>query len=166
MKEQKERNLQQRSFLEGDGEVDIIQPITQHLKQVIHILLVTPSPSSFQECLNVFRNDNRFCVFFAETSCKALVAAKTEKVDAVIVDEELDDATGLDCVRDFVMNYPMVNCALVSMLYPTEFLNETEGLGVFMQLTDTPGADEAIEVVHHLEKLSLVFEQNQNGCVC
>lgn len=75
------------------------------------------------------------------------------KIDAVIVDEVVEGATGLEFVRELVRRNPFVNCALVSSLYPEEFHEATEGYGVFMQLPAQPGQKQAREMCAHLHKI-------------
>ena len=67
--------------------------------------------------------------------------------------DEVPGSTGLQVLRELVKRNPFVNCALVSSLYPAEFHEATEGLGVFMQLPLNPGAGSAREITAHLEKI-------------
>ena len=75
------------------------------------------------------------------------------QVDAVIADEQVEGASGLEFIRELVRSNPFINCALVSSLYPDEFHEATEGYGVFMQLPVQSGKEEARELVAQLEKI-------------
>lgn len=81
----------------------------------------------------------------------------SSQVDAVIVDEQVEGAGGLEFVRELVRSNPFINCALVSSLYPSEFHEVTEGYGVFMQLPVRPGKEEARNLIAHLEKICCIL---------
>ena len=75
-------------------------------------------------------------------------------LDVVVVAEELRDKESLQFIREIVADKPFITCALVSPLYPQEFHEQTEGLGLFMQLPVHPGAGAAKEMLALLEKLN------------
>jgi DNA-binding NarL/FixJ family response regulator len=72
---------------------------------------------------------------------------KTKPIDLVIVDEQLDDMTGIQFVKQLVKVNPLVNTVIVSALSAEDFHEETEGLGVLMQLPLKPQEDDAAKLL-------------------
>jgi len=73
----------------------------------------------------------------------AVAAAAANEVDVVVAAEEVAEGSGLDLIKRLVMKNPFINTALVSPLPAEEFHEVTEGLGVLMQLSPTPGKADA-----------------------
>ncbi len=72
------------------------------------------------------------------TGAAGLEKLKDKRLDLVIVDEQLDDMSGIDFVKQFVTVNPMANTAIVGSLPDDVFHEVTEGLGVLMQLPPHP----------------------------
>lgn len=81
----------------------------------------------------------------------------SEKVDTVIVDEQLADGDGISFVRQLTKVNPLINCALISSLSLADFHEATEGLGVFMHLPVDPGAEHAEKMVQLLESIETLM---------
>ena len=77
----------------------------------------------------------------------------TPGIDLVIADENVYGNTGLAFVEKMVKLNPMINCAVVSSLSPKKFHEESEGLGVLMQLSVDAGEDQAILLINRLKKI-------------
>ena len=73
------------------------------------------------------------------TGAAGLALLKGKLMDLVIVDEQLDDMSGIEFVKQLVKVNPLVNTTIVSSLADEEFHEATEGLGVLMQLPPHPG---------------------------
>ena len=71
-------------------------------------------------------------------------------LDMVVVDDKLEDMTGLEFAQRMVRVNPLVNLAAVSSLAPDEFHEATEGLGLLMQLPLRPGAADVVRLTRHL----------------
>jgi DNA-binding NarL/FixJ family response regulator len=92
---------------------------------------------------NLWQNE-QVVVTHVESAAEALKSAARDRVDVVVVGEELGDMRPVDLVANLVRIRPMINCAMVSSLGHDEFHEATEGLGVLMQLPPNPtGADVA-----------------------
>ena len=123
-------------------------------QDTIHILLAGREPDSFAALNRELGKDQRLRVtkvYSAEHSQKTI---REGSVDVVVVADELQDKNGLQFVREIVADHPFINCALVSPLYPQEFHEQTEGLGLFMQLPVNPGPEAARHMLAMLEKLN------------
>ncbi|MFT5699486.1 MAG: two-component SAPR family response regulator [Desulforhopalus sp.] len=78
---------------------------------------------------------------------KALALVKKEKVDVVVVGSKLDDGSSLDFAKKLMRTHPLINCAMVSSLPHDEFHEVTEGYGLFMQVEEKAGIQEAARMV-------------------
>ncbi len=77
--------------------------------------------------------------------------------DVVCVGNRLegDEFTdGLGFARTFAARFPLINCAVTSASPPDVFHEETEGLGIVMQLPPEPQADDAARLFAVLRKIS------------
>lgn len=88
------------------------------------------------------------------TGAAGLEKLKGRPLDLVIVDEQLDDMSGLDFLRQFVAVNPLANTAIVGSQPHKAFHEVTEGLGVLMQLPLHPGKEDAEKLLAVLAKIS------------
>ncbi len=95
--------------------------------------------------------------FIPVGSAAAALQVLTEKsVQLLIAAEQLEDCSGLACVRQVAARFPLVYTALCSGLGPEAFHEATEGLGVLLQLPLQPGrrdAERIIERMAHIDGL-------------
>jgi DNA-binding NarL/FixJ family response regulator len=124
------------------------------MKETLHILLAAKTPSSFGALALTLKADQRLEITHAETAERSMQIIKRRTIDIAVVAEELQDKSGLQFVREVVADNPFINCALVSPLYPPEFHEQTEGLGIFMQLPVEPDVQAAIQMLELLEKIN------------
>lgn len=117
------------------------------------ILFLSKQHSLFAALSDALDADQRFALRHGDSAGFGLEAAGSGDVDIVVVAEELKDSSGLAFAKQLVMLNPLVNCALVSPLYPQEFHEQTEGLGLLMQLPGNPKKDDAERFVDVLEKI-------------
>jgi DNA-binding response OmpR family regulator len=94
----------------------------------------------------------------AATGAAGLVALKGNRIDVVIVDEQLDDMSGIAFINQAVKVNPLVNTALVSALAAGDFHEATEGLGVLMQLPSHPREKDAEELLATLAKIGALMQ--------
>jgi Response regulator containing CheY-like receiver and SARP domains len=87
------------------------------------------------------------------TGAAGLEQLKNKRLDLVIVDEQLDDMSGVDFVKQLVKVNPLANTAIVGSLPDAEFHEVTEGLGVLMQLPPQPGERDAEALLAVLSKI-------------
>lgn len=101
------------------------------------------------------RNGNR--VSWICSGREALSIVSREKIDTVVVDEQLPRETGFQLVREVIEANPMVNCAMVSALPAAEFHEAAEGLGVIIQLPPRPGAQHAEKLLKLIESIDVLM---------
>jgi DNA-binding NtrC family response regulator len=94
-------------------------------------------------------------IAWAQSQQEALARMETDAPQVVVVGESLADGPGLPLVKEVIKRDPFINCALVSPLTEEEFHEETEGLGVFMQLPVNPGAQESERMLRLLESIGV-----------
>ena len=83
------------------------------------------------------------------TGADALELAKTQPPDLMVVDG-LPDIDPLPLVSKLMAANAMVNTAVLMDMDPDEFHEESEGLGILMQLPLAPTADKAKELAELL----------------
>jgi two-component SAPR family response regulator len=127
----------------------------------LQILLVGGDQSSFNAFMLTLQDEKHIGMTFVDSAEQAMQTLERTKVDVAVVSSELADMSGLQFVRQLVVQQPFVNCALVSPLYSHEFHEQTEGLGVFMQLPVNPGAEAALEMIEHLERIYQISNEFQ-----
>jgi two-component SAPR family response regulator len=120
---------------------------------MIKILLVTSEREPFSEFATVLKKKDDVELFWTSTGQKALEAISGNPFDLVIVNEDIDDMTGIEFMKKLLPINPMINCASVSPLPPEEFHEASEGLGVLVQLPVDPGEFEAEDLLKRLKKL-------------
>lgn len=94
----------------------------------------------------------------AATGAAGLALLKSKLVDLVIVDEQLDDMSGIAFTKQLVKVNPLVNTAIVSALTADEFHEATEGLGVLMQLPPHPSETDAESLLAVLKKIGALMQ--------
>lgn len=76
--------------------------------------------------------------------------------DLLVVDEILDDMSGLKLIELVIKKQPMLNCAAVSSLSSGDFHKASEGLGILMQLPAEPGRKAADQLLKHLNQIQSI----------
>lgn len=121
------------------------------------ILLVGGNPASLTGFAGFLSSKAGITVSRAASGQEALAILGREKIYTVVVDEKLADGDGLPFVRQLLQVNPLVNCALVSSLSLADFHEATEGLGVFMQLPASPGAEHAEKMLELVESIEVLM---------
>jgi DNA-binding response OmpR family regulator len=121
---------------------------------MIKTLLVARDRTSMSELkAGLIKHDVEIARAGSGSNGMSTIAEKS--FDLVITDENLGDMTGLEFIRLVVSKMPMVNCAAVSSLVSEDFHEQSEGLGILMQLPVRPGQEHA-EIL--LGKLKSILE--------
>ena len=120
------------------------------------ILLVANDKARFSALVDGLQQGRGAEVVSAANGKAGLEELKEKPIDLVIVDEQLDDMTGIDLVK------PLVNTAVVSVLSAEDFHDATEGLGVLMQLPPQPQAGDAERLLAILTRITGLM-QPQTG---
>lgn len=117
------------------------------------ILFVAKDYSRFSALVTRLGHEQNIQLVPALTGTAGLAYLKDSTVDLAIVDEQLDDMSGIALVKQLVKVNPLVNTAIISPLGAEDFHEETEGLGVLMQLPPEPQARDAEALLAVLEKI-------------
>jgi CheY-like chemotaxis protein len=91
--------------------------------------------------------------FYLSGSDALAAISKNNQPDVVICDEVLGDMTGLEFINKLLSIAPMVNSAVISGLDHDDFHEESEGLGIMMQLPLEPDRKSAIKLIEKLRKI-------------
>ena len=125
------------------------------------ILFVAKDFSRFSSLVSRLQREQQIELIPAATGVAGLEHLKGKPMDVVIVDEQLDDMSGIDFVKQLVMVNPMVNTAIVGDLPKEDFHEATEGLGVLMQLPRQPQEGDAEALLAILAKISGLLQPDK-----
>lgn len=118
------------------------------------IVFVAKDFSRFSVLVERLRQEQDVELVPVATGAAGLEKLQGKRLDLVIVDEQLDDMSGIDFVKQFVAVNPLANTAIVGSLPKGEFHEVTEGLGVLTQLPPHPGKKDAEDLLAILAKIS------------
>ena len=118
------------------------------------IAFVAKDFSRFSLLVDRLRREQGVELVPAATGAAGLAQLQGRAVDLAIVDEQLDDMSGIEFVEQFVKVNPLANTAIVGSLPEAEFHEATEGLGVLMQLPPRPQERDAENLLAILAKIS------------
>ena len=108
----------------------------------MELLLVTPRPEAWNECLPVFQRGGNTLQQAASLEDAAPIIRHTPPVLAIL-DLGIKGKALRQAVIDIMMINASVHTAVVSDMDPDEFHEATEGLGILMPLPTSPKADDA-----------------------
>lgn len=123
---------------------------------MLTILLVSPNAIQFNSVKDCFVESGDAKILETDTVDVALQVVKEIGLDLVIVAEQLDTMNGIEFINTLVNINPLIHTALVSSLDAEDFHEQTEGLGVLMQLppeAEKKAAEELLEKVEKIESL-------------
>lgn len=122
-----------------------------------NILVVNKESASLADFTAELLKTKGLNVVQATAGEEALTLIDEGKAEVVVAGDELADGLALDFVKKLMKNHPLVNCAMVSSLSPDDFHEATEGLGLFMQLSERPGAEEAKQMLDLLNSIHVLM---------
>lgn len=120
---------------------------------MIKLLLVSATQNSLSNLAAAFEKQADVNSQHEQTGAAALENAARQTYDLIIIDEKLDDMTGLALAEKMVKINPLVNCAVVSSLAPDAYHEASEGLGLLMQLPVNPGETWAEKLLNRLRAI-------------
>jgi len=120
---------------------------------MISVLMVCRTREAMSEFADAMEKQDDVTLSWAESGAAGLDAATEKAFHLAVVDEALDDMTGIAFAEKLVAVNPMVNCALVSRLPSDDYHEATEGLGLLMQLPEQPGGPQAKKLLDRLRKI-------------
>jgi len=117
------------------------------------VLVVTEKRSAFSGMAQAIEKEGSD-IYWAKNGEESLDAVGKQPLDAVIVDESLEDMTGLALIERIVAVNPMINSALVSSLDKKAYHDASEGLGIVMQLPPEPKEADGERLMSKLNKIA------------
>lgn len=108
----------------------------------MELLLVTPRPEVWNECLPVFQRRGQHAPT-GRIAGRCRADHPRHAAVLAILDLELEGKALRQAVIDIMMINASVHTAVVSDMDPDEFHEATEGLGILMPLPTSPKADDA-----------------------
>ncbi len=126
-------------------------------KSMLSLLLIGKDVTSLADFSAELSKHEEIRVVRAVSGKGAWTILASDKIDVVVIDEDLADGDSLSFVKELTRKQPQTNCAVVSSLSPEEFHEVTEGLGVFMQLPVKPGAEAAVKMMQLLESINVLM---------
>ncbi len=118
------------------------------------IVFVAKDFSRFARMVARLRSEQDVEMAPAATGAAGLALLQGRTMDLVIVDEQLDDMSGIEFVGRLVKVNPLVNTAIVGSLPEEAFHEATEGLGVLMQLPPHPDESAAEALLAVLARIT------------
>lgn len=92
-------------------------------------------------------------IHWAASGKDALIQAASILPLLAVIDEALPDTTGMELTRELLKANALINTALVSRLSHEDFHEVSEGLGVLLQLPESPSQKEAREIISSLKSI-------------
>lgn len=116
-------------------------------------MIITQHADIFSRLAKGLRAENSNEVLWADSVASARAAASA-LIDLIIIDERIDERTGMDIAKDMIRVNALAQLALVSTLSPEEFHEAAEGLGVLSSLPPRPDEKEAKMLLNALAALA------------
>ena len=123
----------------------------------MNVLLVGKERTQFGEFVIPLQEDNRIAVEYVTSAKDALGILSCRGAEVVIAAADLADSKGIELVQTIARTHPLVNIALMSSLSPEDFHEATEGLGLFMQISDNPGQAEGYQMITRLNSINTLL---------
>ena len=118
------------------------------------IMIATSKVNGLSELVSMLTLKTDVEGFRVESGKMALDAAEKLTPDLIVIDEQLDDMSGLDLAQRVLSVNAFINTALVSSLSDEDFHEASEGLGVLMKLSPEPVKNEADILLKKLASIS------------
>lgn len=116
------------------------------------ILIVTQQADKFSKLAKGLSVEKTNEVIWANSVATARSAA-FGLIDLIIIDESLDDRSGLSIAQDMIRVSALTQIALVSELSLEEFHEAAEGLGVLARIPSNPDEKTAEQLLNALAAL-------------
>jgi len=119
----------------------------------LNIIMISREADYFKDFTAALADKDYLHITCVTASEDVLEAVAGKGVDIVAAAEVVADGSGLDLIKQVVMKDAFINTALVSPLSAKDFHEVTEGLGVFMQISPSPGREDAEKFCGLLAKI-------------
>ena len=120
---------------------------------MVKILLVADRKENLAGLDAGLKKNSTVDIQWALSSNEAFDNVSGKELGLVVVDDTLEGTSGLKIIEKMVKINPMTNYAAVSSLSAHDFHEESEGLGVLMQLPEKPDEDHGNQLMGKLNKV-------------
>jgi DNA-binding NarL/FixJ family response regulator len=114
------------------------------------IVIVSPQKENWKDFADELGHRCRMDVIEVHSDAEAIDAARDKKPVIMIIDQDLDGQPGAGLVPQLLKIDAMIHTALVSDQPEEIFHDQTEGLGILMQLSPKPDRQEALRLSERL----------------
>ena len=114
------------------------------------IIMVSPQMEKWGAFATELGNQCKTDVIAVRAAAEAIDAARKKRPVAMIIDQDLGDMSGMGLVPQLLQINAMINIALVSDQPEEIFHDQTEGLGILMQLSPIADQQEAAQLSERL----------------
>ncbi|MCK5542507.1 MAG: response regulator [Desulfobacterales bacterium] len=119
---------------------------------MVKILIATPDKDSLLEFSTGLQKSDVEITWVMKCE-DVLLQIENNKFDLLFVDEMLSDMKGIECLNKVVFENPFLNTAAISNLSSKDFHEETEGLGVLMQIPVKPCSEDGQKLFDYLNNI-------------
>jgi len=133
--------------------------VGRHSKEaIVIILMVSDNTAPLAPLAAAFEQRPGIEVRFAAGGNAALAFLRQSPTDLVVIDQQLDGASGIAFAKVLVKAHPLVNTAIVGTLDEESFHQATEGLGVLMQLSPASAGAEVERILAVLSRIGTLLQ--------
>jgi DNA-binding NarL/FixJ family response regulator len=121
------------------------------------VLFAAKNFSGFSSMVEFLRDEPGVELVPVPSGAAAMQLLQEKPIHLLIAADNLEDMSGLDCLKQVAKQFPLVYTALCSTLSHEDFHESTEGLGVLMQLSLQPGKEESAKMLAQLQKINALL---------
>lgn len=118
-----------------------------------NILIASPDQTALEQFVSGLNTGSEVQITRVDGCKQALAKIKTKKFDLFVVDENLSDTKGLECIEKTLFENAFLNTAAISRLSAEKFHEQSEGLGVLMQIPVNPDLEDGEKLIMYLKKI-------------
>ncbi|PID77582.1 MAG: hypothetical protein CSB24_00735 [Deltaproteobacteria bacterium] len=121
------------------------------------VLNVNQNRKAARSMLDALAGKTELEVIDAGDMQSALDCLGSNQAEVALVAEHLPDGSGKQCIEELTKVNPFMYCLMLSGMDKDDFHEETEGLGVLMQLPPEPGPEYAGKLLVKLQEIQAIM---------
>ncbi len=129
----------------------------------MQFLMVTSRKNEWSDLSKGLKAAATVSLKWAESGTAGLQAAQGNTFDLILIDEALEDMSGLDLAQNLIKTNPMRNCALASSLSAEAFHEASEGLGLLAQLPLDPDEQQGHDLVQRITTITKLIQDAEES---
>jgi DNA-binding NtrC family response regulator len=118
-----------------------------------NIFLITSRSAQLKEFVQALDQYEKITVITMESIKKAVLAVEKQPPILIVVDDQVQNTTGLEIVRRLIEVNAFIQTAVMSGSNDHEFHNRSEGLGILSKLPLIPGKSDAQKLIKRLDQV-------------